>query len=446
MSYNRGRSRSSILFSLALATLLALAACSSGGSSDSNVQVTSTTVEPQGKLSLHATATFEVSIKDPSGLYQAANLEYHWSLDQQRGTYLPDGADEATEVVTASSSLLLRGDTSGSEVVRVTVVDTSTDTTVGVGTLAFEITSPSSTSSCYKTPTLFIRHGQPFDVTETIDLETGERGVYGYYYVSDVSDDGNWVTGLTSFSQNKQVYVQRCDGTVFKTLTDGTLYVETPAFSPDGQYVYFKQRSPDENPLNPNNPAYMELAVVNVATGVTTVLSDFNAKAESLKSFAISPDGETIILEHFKASKVDGLYVADYTLVSMPAGGGPLHTMTKLGDYNPLYGITFSPDGSDILFSWAADKQTEDFGEAGLYRIHPTAGSGPQLILADLSPVSTPPRNPRYYGGGTRIIFKELLPGELEPVIVSVDANGDDFQRMVDVGKLDHIADVWDPH
>lgn len=443
MNDNRTIRRSALFLFVAVTTLLVLAACSPGGSSNSNVQVTSATVEPQGKLSLHATATFQVAIKDLTGLHRAEDIEYHWSLDEERGTYLPDGADEATEVVTASSSLRLRGDRAGSEVVRVTVVDTSTDTTVGVGTLAFEITSPSSTSSCFKSPTLFIRHGQPFDVMDTIDLETGKRSMYGYHHVSDVSDDGNWVTGI---AESSQVYVQRCDGTGFKTLTDGTLHVDSPAFSPDGQLVYFRQRSPNENPLDPIAVPYMELAVANVATGVTTVLTDLNAKAESLQHFAISPDGEMIVLEHYKASKGSGGFVYEYDLVSMPAGGGPLHTMTQLGNYIPLYGITFSPDGSDILLSWAADKQTEEFGEAGLYRIHPTAGSGPQLILADLSPVSSPPRNPRYYAGGTRITFKELLPGELEPVIVSVDANGGDFQRMVDVGKLDNIADVWEPN
>src|SRR5690606_3987289 len=112
---------------------------------------------------------------------------------------------------------------------------------------------------------------------ETIDLETGKRSMYGYHYVSDVSDDGNWVTGIT---ESGQVYVQRCDGTGFKTLTDGTLHVDSTAFSPDGQLVYFRQRSPDENPLDPIAVPYMELAVANVATGVTTVLTDLNAKAE----------------------------------------------------------------------------------------------------------------------------------------------------------------------
>lgn len=447
MNDDRGTRQASFLFSLALAVLLALAACSPGGSSDSNVQVSSPTVEPQGKLSLHASATFEVSIKDPSGLYQAETLEYHWSLDEERATFLPEGADEATEVVTGSSSLQLRGDSVGAEVVRVTVVDTSTDTTIGVGTLAFEIMSPGPTSACFDSTTVFIRSGTTSNRTDVIDLETGERSRYGFWYVSDVSPDGNWVTGLTGFGQGNNVYVHRCDFSETKMLTDQELWVYNPIFSPDGKSVYFTQTSTDENPLFPEDKAFFEIAVADIASGEITVLTDLNANAQTVFNLAVSPDGEMIVFELVQVSAAGGMfqkYAYEHSLVSMPAGGGPLHTMTQIGTVMGINGITFAPDGDHVLFSWPADKN--EMGERGLYRIHPTAGSGPEFLFADPSPGSAVPQNPRFYAGGTRIMWVEQFPGESHADIVSIDVNGEDLQRMGELSRFDIFSTVHDPY
>lgn len=100
MSDIRRTRRTLSVISLAISLLLALSACSPAGPAGSNVQVTSPTVTPQGQLSLHAIATFEVSVQDPNGLHKPEDLRYHWSLDAERGTYLQDGDEEALEVVT----------------------------------------------------------------------------------------------------------------------------------------------------------------------------------------------------------------------------------------------------------------------------------------------------------------------------------------------------------
>src|SRR5690606_12436155 len=108
-----------------------------------------------------------------------------------------------------------------------------------------------------------------------------------------------------------------------------------------------------------------------------------------------SPDGETLAFARLKAAKggsSSATFVYEYDLVTMSAGGGPLHTLAALGDYVPVHGIDWSPDGSDIIFSWDASRQTVPAGDSGIYRVHPTAGGGPQLIFADPSPDTLPPR------------------------------------------------------
>ena len=267
---------------------------------------------------------------------------------------------------------------------------------VGVGTLAFNITSPSETSSCFDTTTLFVSYNS-YTYSDAIDLETGERTTIAYALVNHVSRDGNWFTGVTDIISPNRVFIQRCDGSGYKYLTDGEHYVHSPQFSPDGRSVYYQQRSADENVLHPGKgyPGYIELMVVDVDTGVSTALTDLNKTAEGSGEYAISPDGETIVFEHFTAA-IGGLgFVYEFDLVTMPAGGGPLNTLTPLGDYVPVYGIDWSPDGDDIIFSWNAASQPEPIkGEHGIYRIHPTSGGEPQLIFADPSPDTHPPDEP----------------------------------------------------
>lgn len=437
-------------WALVLGALLTLSACSPAGPAASNVQVTSATVTAQGQLSLHATATFEASVQDPNGLHQAADLRYHWSLDAGRGTYLPEGGEETTEVVTTASSLRLRGDVAGEETVRVTVVDASTDTTVGVGTIAFDITSPSATSNCFDGTTLFVGYGYPYSMVDTVDLETGERAVFTNAVVSDVSRDGNWFTGLVYVGDGlTKIFIRRCDGTEYRALTSGEHYEEVPKFAPDGRSIYFLRRA-DENVLYPDDglAGFMEVGVVDVATGVSRILNNLNADAEGAFQLAVSPDGEKVAFAHYKVSKggFGVTYVYDYELVTMPAGGGPLHSLAPLGDYAPLHGIDWSPDGRDIIFSWAGANQTEPAGESGIYRISATAGGAPQLILPDPSPDTLPPFNPTYYAGGTRIAWSGGREyGDTNTQVWSFDANGGDVKRLTDGVEEARLITIWDP-
>lgn len=434
---------------LVLTSLVTLSACSPAGPADSNVQVTSPTVTPNGQLSLNATATFAVSVQDPDGLYQAEDLRYHWSLDEERGTFLLDGGGEATEAATTESSLRVRGDRAGIETVRVTVVDDSTDTTVGVGTLTFDITSPSSTPSlCFDSTTLFVAYGYPPNRTDTIDLDTGERNLLVTGLVFSVSRDGNWITGIVRLSSGySQVFMQRCDGAGLRLLTNGEHYDETPRFAPDGQSIYFRRRSADENVLYPGDgrPGFFEFGVIDVATGDIRMLTNLNASAGGSWEYAVSPDGETIVFEHSTASRGSGGMAFDFRLVTMPAGGGPLHSLTDLGNYIPLEGIDWSPDGKDIIFSWRAAHQTGSTQASGIFRIHPTAGGGPQLIFADPSEQNSPPSRPAYYAGGTRIAWSGQEYGQSTIEVWSIDANGGDVRQLTtDVGSARLMA-VWEP-
>lgn len=66
------------------------------------------------------------------------------------------------------------------------------------------------------------------------------------------------------------------------------------------------------------------------------MLTNLNSNAEGAGHFAISPDGEAIGFQHLTAAKGESsaaTFVYDYQLVTMPARGGPLHSLANLGDH-----------------------------------------------------------------------------------------------------------------
>lgn len=191
---------------------------------------------------------------------------------------------------------------------------------------------------------------------------------------------------------------------------------------------------------------YRELWVVDVESGVETMLTNLNALAQGVEQYAVSPDGETIAFALVKAKKGSGFpFAYDFDLVTMPAGGGPLNTLTYLGTDNPVYGIDWAPDGKDIMFSWNADQQKVPLGDPGIYRIHPTAGSGPELVFQDPSPESLPPHRAMYYAGGTRIAWDGQEYGQTTIEIWSVDANGNDVQQLTDDLGSARLYAIWEP-
>ncbi len=434
-----------------LAALLTLSACSTSGPADSNVRITSPTVSTSGQLSLHATATFTVSLHDPNGEYLPENLSYTWALDEERGTFLLDGGGEETEVTTTETSLRVRGDRAGVETVRVTVVDTSTDTTIGVGTLPFDITSPSDIPSlCFDSTTLFVHYSYPQNV-DTIDLATGERTLLAaHFWGSDVSRDGNWVAGIKQRSNNNsEIVIIRCDRTGLRYLTDGSHQDYAPKFSPDGRLVYFLRVGiPDPSSDLPYS-GYQELWVADLANGELTKVTHLMGESIFVGEFAISPDGQTIVIEYAVITKPPrGGNIIDASIGTIPAGGGALTTLMHLGHYSRVMDFDWSPDGNDIIFSarWGTPEGVV-LGN-GIYRIHPTAGSGPELVLPNPAPDSLPPRNPQYYAGGTRIAFDGRANGQNQDEVWSIDANGGDLTQMTSgLGEVAYtgLVGIWGP-
>ena len=90
------------------------------------------------------------------------------------------------------------------------------------------------------------------------------------------------------------------------------------------------------------------------------------------------------------------------------------------------YGMDWSPDGGDIIFC-----ATTEIGR-GIFRINLTDGSQPLLVLPDPTPDTLPYNYCYYYNGGSRILFGDYNDSN-NLNLYSVDANGNDYQLVVDI-------------
>lgn len=405
------------------------------------------------ELALNATARFEASVVDDAGALTGVTTTLQWTTGRGRAVFLPAGTSAPWQ--TDALTVDVRGDRAGEERVTVSLVDVDTGDVIAEDTLAFDIVGPGDApSDCFDGTRFFVRSGFVDPTTVMVDPAAGTRTTIAYDVYGRLSADGNWFAYSASEwvpsgePAQRAIWIVRCDGTGSRQLTSG-YYDAAPQFSPDGDTVYFLRSSLDEDPLFPgeDRPGSIELASVDVASGVSGYLTDLNASAEAAGLFVVSPDGTRIAFEHHVRSIHVGsgaTYDYVFDLVTMPAGGGPLTSLTALGTYPPLQGLDWSPDGRDIVYSWNADNQEPPMGTAGLYRISPAGGAG-GLIFADPSEESLPPGNPRYYAGGTRIAWDGQDYGVPNIEVWSCDANGGDVQRITTDDGPDVLIDVWDP-
>lgn len=435
--------RTLLFFFLGL-LLLPLAGCDFGDDDGGTAQValTSPDLEPDNILALNARATLTATVTDYDGDISA--LSYRWQVANGRAVFVSGSDDLGGQTTTTANTVETEGRTGGEE--RVTVQVHSPTGNIGEASLDFTINPPTGSAGCFDGPRFIFRYGFPGDSDVYTSAFDGSDRELAITTADDatLSPDGQWFAyAVFNYSGgfSSRVEVARCDGTARHTIPGGTGQDFIPQWSPDGGFVYFLRRNPDEDPLDPggDRPGALELAVYNLESEEARLITDLNADAQGANHFVVSPDGTEIAFQH-DTREFNGTYTYEYHIAVVPTGGGPVRILTDLGERD-TNGIDWSPDGNTILFSWRGPPETMN---RGIYALNPVGGS-PLLVFADPSPESLPPQNPKYYANGTRIVWAGQEYDQDNIELWSIDANGGDVQQLSDSPSAELITDVWKP-
>lgn len=400
------------------------------------VTLSSPTVEPDGSLSLNATAGFEAEI---TGLDGNPSLVYEWSLAAGKGTLILENQERGHQTQTSAPSVTVRGDDLGNESLRVKVLNEATARLLGEDLLSFQITEA---VGCYSELTIFYRNndwGNP--AMAGIGMESGNVKTLQLSpdnWLMDISPNGQWFLRQDfSDRRNYTIWLEACDGSGSRFLAEGP-QIEGPTFGPNGKYVYFSELI--SYPEQTQDPRAVELVRVDIETGEKVFISEFRVFSSEPR---VSPNGNWIAFEHSESTfNPNGTYAGSIThLAVMPIEGGAPRFLVPI-ESNDLAGFDWSPDSEHLIFNWHKQSGSSDTHTNGIYRISRGGGAGPSLVFTE------PEGNgrPIYYADGTRIAFHGHPAGESTQFgIWSIDANGGDLQRLSTNRYNGFLQFIWEP-
>lgn len=391
------------------------------------------------KLALNNIATFSAELSSFEG--DTATLSYRWTLANGRGE-LSDGTNALSSPTVFQSTIYCIGRTAGEEQIRVEVLDAN-GTVLASQSRNFEIVGfidPEFPRGCYDQPKLIYSRGNNGHVCNFDG--TGQQSIPTSSGISvAISPDGEWLAYNPYVFQEDRynMTVARCDGSdeveIPYQFVDGNDSDYIPHFSPDSKTVYFMRPNPNQD-FPTNSGGLSDIYAYNVETGTGHFVTSLWQLGESVGYFTVSPvTGDIAILRQSYEYFPDGSYTVTTKLSIVQPETGLTTDFTTLPSGRYDYGMDWSPDGGDIIFSAATE-----IGR-GIFRINLTDGSQPLLVLEDPDPNTLPFNYCYYYDNGNRIVFG-FNSGNNNFNMHSTDANGNDFQLIVDIPGLVFLQGV----
>lgn len=196
------------------------------------------------------------------------------------------------------------------------------------------------------------------------------------------------------------IYIMKTDGTELKKITGEGTNEFGPAWSKDGQKLFF-------GAVNPETKAADIFSVKADGTGLTQL-----TKTGKNASPSVSPDGKKIVFNSEKAEHKPQIFV-------MNTDGSGLKALTNddtLAFYNPLW----SPDGKKIVYYVEKGDNKDQIWTMN------ADGSEQKLLTNNIG------HNfyPSWSADGKQIIFCSNRDGENQ-VIYSMNADGSNIKRLL---------------
>jgi dipeptidyl aminopeptidase/acylaminoacyl peptidase len=205
------------------------------------------------------------------------------------------------------------------------------------------------------------------------------------------SPDGSWIAFLSNRNEKTQLHLIRPDGGEAAPLTDVEEGVSAFRWAPDGARIAFTATEPPDSLEKRREERYGAWSVEDETRGrthlwVVDVVPDSipeprrltGGDAFTVESFAWSPDGTRIALQHAPEPSINArsdisvLDVASGTIAPVAAGPGSES------------GIEWSPDGAWILYASAgADTTSDYYRNTGVWKVSASGGEAIRLA-ADL--------------------------------------------------------------
>ncbi len=430
---------------LLVCTLLMALSCTTTESNGSATITIEASGLSDGKLALNASANFTASVTEYEG--DTAALSYRWSLSTGRGK-LSDGTSTSANTAEGGNTMSCIGKDEGGESITVEALDAS-NSVIGSNSYAFEIVGPTDIvvdRGCFDQPKIIYQRGSGYYLINEDGSNGGSVGASGGTSVA-ISPNGQWIATNPYDNDNPPIgynmHVQRCgtrDKIRVPSDNSGYEYYAYDAichFSLDSKTLYFMRPHLASKP-DINRAVYSDIAAYDVETGEKRFLTSLYVNEESVGNFTVSPiTGEIAFFRHSYQDIPGGGYSVTHTLSFLQPESGLIRDFATLPPGRYDYGLDWSPDGKDIIYS----ATTADAGR-GIFRINLTDGSQPLLVFEDPSPNSLPPGQPHYYANGTRIVWSGQENGQNNINFWSIDANGNDMQLFFEATGVKYLQGV----
>ncbi len=220
------------------------------------------------------------------------------------------------------------------------------------------------------------------------------------------SDGGVWIAGISG--ENAHVAVRAWNPAGWDT---------QPRFSPDGREFAFSARYDNDGP-------YGELAVADVSSGKTQLLTHDNALALSP---TWSPDGRFIYFASSRGGTINIWKIA-------ASGGVPEQITAGEGDDADL---DVSMDGKRLVFGTIRQK-------IGIAQLDLQAKTGQESVKVLTTDPARNQLEPAYSPDGKRLAYFTNLKGAEREAIWLSDADGSNAEPLVQ-DELENVFPAWSP-